>query len=359
MQCIHFVTTEIQCKSDATDGNERCRKHHAAHLKREEKAGPVREGGCSAILTKGTRCTHYAVQDTLCSRHADVKRKHVLMIERRREEDRVIEQRTAAYINGDIAWRLALQLLLIEWRDALVTARVFWQVAEKVTIGQGSTIAEMETFYDQIRFMRILPFEQLEAETIKPMSDLQKLATDTQNVHTKEVSSFTEKLTSLLLAQNVPEDQRTLQRIVGKFSKLCKIDRMNDLLEVLNDINKWYEMSTCIRADDWLYKKLLDAAVCKIEASEFRNALYKRAYEEAKESVGMCCQGHLSRIINIFSGFDSEFTSPVSAKELLQEKISSIAASDASYEDKIKEANIAFVDLNIPKQEWSDWIDAL
>jgi len=359
MQCIHMVTTEIQCKIDRIDGEERCRKHHAAHLKSEERAGPVKHGGCSAILTKGTRCKTFADEDGLCRRHNEVKRKAAAQLERRREEDRLIEQRAAAYINGDIAWRLAIQLLLLEWRDALVTARVFWQVSEKVTLGQGSTIAEMENFYEQIRFMRILPFEQIEAETIKPMSELQKLATDTQNVHTKEVSSFTEKLTSLLLAQNVPEDQRTLQRIVGKFSKLCKIDRMKDLLEVLNDINMWYEKSTCITHGDWLYKKLLDAAVCKIEASEFKNALYKRAYEEAKESVGMCCQGHLSRIINIFSGFDSEFTSPVSAKELLQEKISSIAASDASYEDKIKEANIAFVELNIPKQEWSAWIDAL
>jgi hypothetical protein len=75
------------------------------------------------------------------------------------------------------------------------------------------------------------------------------------------------------------------------------------------------------------------------------------------ESVGLCCQGHISRLINIFCGFDSEFTSPVSTNELLQEKFAKIAQGDS--EDKLREAREVLEELKVPQDQWAPWIDAL
>lgn len=357
-QCIQFITLELQCSLEQIEGQERCEKHHQKHLKREADAGPVREGGCSAILVNGKRCKSFADDGkTICTRHARVADAARLRREAKAEEDIVIAQRVEVLQRDAIPWRLAMQLLLGEWRENQIPTRVFWQVGRMITLAQGATVDDMDEYYNHIRFMQILPYQQPADAPV--VGDLQRLASDRQNVHTKEVSQLTTKLTDLLLQQTVPSDQKTLQMLTIKFSKLCKIERMSELLDVLSDMNLWYEKPTCMREGDTLYKRLLDAVVTKIEGSLHRTSLYKRAYEEAKESVGLCCQGHLSRLINIFSGFDSEFSSPVSNREILQEKMARIAASNSSAEDKIREAQDILVELKIPAEEWTPWIEAI
>ena len=363
-QCSEFITLERQCIRDAVEGT-RCTGHHAKHLKREEDAGPILPGGCSAILTNGKRCKTFAQEGaTVCSLHQRVAENARIRRERLVEENRVIDERSQTFINDGVAWRLCLQLLFTEWRNHELAARVMWQVTRKVLQAQGGTEEEMITFYENIRYMVVLPYQQVEQADAEAQAEaaqglLQRLATDTQNVHTKEVSSQTKKMTDILLAQVVPDGQKTLQLITIKFSKFCRIERMSDLLSVLADINLWYEKPMCITEGDALYRRMLNAVVAKIEASPLKKDLYKRAYEEAAESVGMCCQGHLSRLVNIFSGFDSEFTSPTSTKELLQDKLAQIASKDWILDEKIKNARQALSELAIPREEWDAWIEAL
>jgi hypothetical protein len=345
------------------EGQERCTKHHAKQVKREEAAGPIREGGCSVILTNGKRCQTFSSERGMCTRHANAAERARLAAERKIAEDALIEQRSEHFRLNNIDWRLCIQLMLTEWRNHTVESRVFWNVCQRVTLGQGSTINDLEDYYNEIRFMQILPYEQGDVPVNPPpgapKGDLQRLAEDSQNVHTKEVSEQTEKLTKLLLAQTICSEQRTLQILTMKFSRFCRIDKMSQLLTVLTDMNLWYEKPTCITEGDALYRHLLDATVSKIEASPLKKELYKRAYQETTESVGLCCQGHLSRLINIFSGFDSEFSTPVSNNELLQIKMAHIAGTESPAENKVREAEDALRELNIPKEQWANWIDAL
>jgi hypothetical protein len=360
-QCSEFITLERQCTREAAEGT-RCVGHHAKHLKREEDAGPVLHGGCSAILTNGKRCKTFAQEGaTVCSMHARVAENARIRREQHVEENRIINERSQTFINDGIDWRVCLQILLDEWRERQISSRLFWQISQKVTEAQGSTYQELDDFYNEIRFMTVLPYQQAQpnAHTQPHINDLQRIATDTQNVHTKEVSLQTQKMTDILLAQVVPDGQKTLQLITVKFSKYCKIDRMSELLSVLADMNLWYEKATCIKEGDSLYRHMLNAVVAKIESSDKKRDLYRRAYEEATESVGMCCQGHLSRLVNIFSGFDSEFTTPVSNKQLLQDKMAQIAAANSSLEEKIAGAQETLVELHIPREEWDAWIEAM
>ena len=362
-QCSEFITLERQCIRDAADGNTLCIAHHAKHLKREQDAGPIRAGGCSAILTSGKRCKSFASEgETICSMHARVAENARRRRERVVEENRIIDERSQTFINDAINWRLCLQMLLSEWRDHLLPTRIFWATVRKVTEAQGATEDDMHNFYQHIRTMVVLPYQQAQGDAnadVAPVGDLQRIATDTQNVHTREVSAQTQKMTDILLAQVVPDGQKTLQLVTVKFSKYCKIDRMSNLLTVLADMNLWYEKATCIKEGDALYRRMLNAVVAKIESSDNKRDIYRRAYEEANESVGMCCQGHLSRLVNIFSGFDLEFTSPVSNKQLLQEKMAQIASANSSLEEKVAGAQETLLQLEIPREEWNAWIEAL
>jgi len=356
-QCSEFITLEVQCARESAEGT-LCTVHHAKQLKREQNAGPIRQGGCSAILVNGNRCKSFAADGaTICSMHAKVAENRRINRELLAQQNIIIDERSQRFINDGVTWRLCLQLLLIEWREHLIADRILWVTTRKVLQAQGGTEDEMHQFYAEIRFMVVLPFQQ-PAEA-QPVGHLQRIATDRQNVHTREVASQTQKMTDILLSQVVPDDQKTLQLLTVKFSKYCKIDNMTQLLTVLADMNIWYEKTMCIREGDALYRKMLNAVVAKIESSDLKKHLYRRAYEEATESVGMCCQGHLSRLVNIFSGFDSEFTSPASAKELLQDKMARIAAANLSMEEKIASAQETLNDLEIPLDEWNAWIEAL
>jgi len=93
-------------------------------------------------------------------------------------------------------------------------------------------------------------------------------------------------------------------------------------------------------------------------SDETKIELFKRTFEECFESVGMCCDGHISRICNVLVGFDETFAPPVPFGELLQSKMASIAAADISTDEKIQQAVAFFNEHNVPESERSAWLDA-
>jgi hypothetical protein len=344
------------CKKPAIEGQERCKRHEEAFQKREANAGPIREGGCHAIKTDKKRCDTFAIEGrTLCRKHAAMADREQRMKEAKEQEDIVIAERTKVLIDDNIPWRLAVQMMLTEWRESTVSARVFWQTARQVTLHQGATFQEMDAYYDDIRFMNPLPYQRSDTPVAR---DLARIATDSQNVHTTEVASQTQKMTELLLKERIPAEQNTLKILLLKFTKYCKIKKMKTLLITMSDINDWYEKATCIELNDYLYKKLLDAAVAKIDASEHSIALYKRIYEEAVESLGMCCQGHISRLLNVFVGFDDAFKSPVTTREALQDEMATLSTMDMTPDEMVLVAKVILARLAIPTEEWSQWTDA-
>ena len=76
------------------------------------------------------------------------------------------------------------------------------------------------------------------------------------------------------------------------------------------------------------------------------------------ESLGKCCEGHISRLCNVLVGFDDSFKPVVSAGELLQQKLAAIAERDIQVEYKVGEAWILFEELGIPIEERNAWIEA-
>jgi hypothetical protein len=136
---------------------------------------------------------------------------------------------------------------------------------------------------------------------------------------------------------------------------------------VWHDVVHWWNTVRCRVAahapPDELYRRILRGLVAhidRVEPAETRLELYRRLFQEAEESVGMCCEGHLSRLINVLVGFDDAFAPPVSQGELIQNRIAAIAAhDDASVEERIRLANAFFDEIAYPAAERAAWLDVL
>jgi hypothetical protein len=189
------------------------------------------------------------------------------------------------------------------------------------------------------------------APTAHAVTDLQRLALDTQNVHTKDVNVQTSAGIEYLLKTEVPEDQQTL-------AEIDQVWNYPDKKRTLRDMKRWYETETCVKEQDALYKHMLDGLWTRIKAHKERDELTTRLWEEARESVNMCCQGHLSRLANVLVGFTDEVKAEVPVGEIIQQKIAAIAAKEIGVEYKVCEAWAVFEELKVPMEERDAWIEA-
>ena len=189
--------------------------------------------------------------------------------------------------------------------------------------------------------------QRVAAEANKP--ELQRLAEDTQNVHRKVVTDNTNTQTDKLLEVTVPTEQDTLNEIRKLFGKSRK---------VMEDVEHWYALTMCRKEADCLYKRTLDGLWAMIKTSAHKDELCKRLKEELTESVGMCCEGHLSRLCNVLVGFDDAFTTMVSKGEMLQKKMAEIAGLEVTVRTKKMRARAVLKELAIPVSQHADWLDA-
>jgi hypothetical protein len=190
--------------------------------------------------------------------------------------------------------------------------------------------------------------------TAKATTDLQRLALDKQNIHTKEVSQLTSDGMKFLLEVPVPIDQETVAELETAWADKNSAQRK----KVMRDVKMWYDMKSCVKPDDWLYRSLLDGVWAYVKEHKERKELTQRLWEEAFESVEKCCQGHLSRLTNVLVGFTEEVKAEVPVGEILQQRIAAIAAKEIGVEYKVCEAWAVFEELKVPMEERDAWIEA-
>jgi hypothetical protein len=190
--------------------------------------------------------------------------------------------------------------------------------------------------------------------------ELARLARDNQNVHTGVVTEQTNTATKKLLAVKVPETQQTERTLTMVWLGGLNVS-YGSYLRVANDINKWFNTKDCRARDDNMYRRLMRGLVALISSEkddERKTEMYRRCWEECQESVGMCCEGHISRLCNVLVGFDDAFQPPVSFGELLQSKMSAIAGLDVTEEEKRRQATAFFDEHGTPAEERVAWLEA-
>lgn len=196
-----------------------------------------------------------------------------------------------------------------------------------------------------------------------PRTELETFARDTQNIHTRFVTQQTTAALEILLNANVPSDQNTLAELETCFKSLIidshvrtSIDKIKD---ISRDIKRWYKVRTCRTEGDFLYKRTLDGLWSKMKTSALHKELELRLWQEMEDSLGMCCDGHISRLTNVLCGFDDAFAPQLSVAEQLQNRMAVIAGMEGGIILKVAEAIAAFKELKVPQEEWEAWVDAL
>jgi hypothetical protein len=207
---------------------------------------------------------------------------------------------------------------------------------------------------------RLHTFGQI--DLAQPMGDLARLANDVQNVHTAVVSEQMNRGLDKLLAQAVPSRQNSLTLLGAKSpSHVARALKCGEVeaKKVIRDVRSWYVKTLCRDTNDFLYRRCLDGLVVLISASPHYQELAVRFWEEARDATGMCCEGHLSRLTNVLVGFDPDVSPPVPVGEILQQKMSAIAATEDAVETKVGKAWTLFLELGIPMNERLEWLEAL
>ena len=196
-----------------------------------------------------------------------------------------------------------------------------------------------------------------------PPDTLHAWAANTQNVHTAVISRQTNEGTAKLLDLPVDKNRDTIATIERMVDVVGKYRRESErtMSMIKQDVKLWYQQPTCRKVNDWFYKRVLDGAVTMVYSQEIhlKTQLMIRMFEEMKDSLGMCCEGHITRLVNIFCGFDESFKQEKSLGEQLQEFFAALAAKNCDVLEKTEAAVTELTKLKVPFEEWAPWVDAL
>lgn len=368
-RCSSYTTHHRQCINNATvgldgvpDHTPLCRIHARSHRQTVQRFGGLNilAHGCLFAHGRGW-CNQDRVEGSAyCQGHINYHTQRATL--REQNEARRVEQRL--HRNGILeellarnpqpAWQMAM-LEVFNRQDLPETTR--YQIAFSFFIRVED---EMNIPVFRIAWGALTEAHAAAAPPPPARNTLAALAADTQNVHTRAVTTQTQELETLLLAVPIPESQQTETAMAQAWLGFNRPVAWRHILKTLNDVHRWFGTPTCRRENDNLYRRILRGVVAKIDRtdSELRPELYRRLWEECYESVGMCCEGHISRLCNVFVGFDEAFRPPVSLGELLQSKMSAIAGLDVSEEEKRRQATEFFNEHGVPAEERTAWLEA-
>jgi len=202
--------------------------------------------------------------------------------------------------------------------------------------------------------------EQKYPHAVKQQTALQRLVKDDQNVHTREVSKQTDKSMLVLDSMVVPAKQRTTDEIIDVWLNTLHLP-WEQIKPVYEDMQRFGNKATIYSADDYLYRKTLRSLWALIKTYKDKatqTELARRLWEETKDSLEMCAQGHITRLANVMVGFHDDFLTPQDPKEKFQDQMAEIARSEKSTGAKVAEATILMDALDMPQDERTSWLEA-
>lgn len=302
---------------------------------------PVRrEHQCEHIVGGNHWCARDAVDgDRLCQIHVG-----------RRAREAADEARMAEAIQQARAARIEEARAQVNAAHAARAAAAAAGHAEHVELWERLDAQEARR-QQLAAAVRVVPM----AEVPNPLA---RFAADRQNVHTAAVTRQTNAGEAKLLAAKT-DGKGVGLRILRVFA--TRGGYLHDVLRVMNDIDTWYSHRTCREPGDRLYGRMLEGlwALIEQQPEEQRKELRQRLWEEASESVGMCCEGHISRLVNVMSGFDDAFKPRQSEGEILQAKMAELAGMDIPDADKLAQARAFMGTLAMDAAAQAPWLEAL
>lgn len=328
MQCTSITKAGTQCKNSALPNLNKCGIHHAVDDERR----------CSVILKRGTRCSKIRIEGNAhgeCPLHATLR-------------ERALQQAADEFARLTIR-----EMLLVRIQDMPHN-----RIDVIFAIERGVRLRRTTAWeYDHIvEHLIRLYFEPQHVEP--PVAELGMIARDIQSVHTTVVSTQTNKGMDILFKIPVPEGQNTMTEIRTKWTSIFTGKPVQEI--IYTDMQTWYNKAWCRDDGDYLYKRLLDHAWATIKSRphEEQNTLCRRLQQECAEATGMCCDGHINRIVNAFVGFIDDIAPPVPVGEILQQKMAKISELE-DIEDRVIQATALFDELGLNIEQAGPWLDAI
>lgn len=331
-----------------------------------------REGKCHKFLTPNLWCPHDCEPDSLlCPIHRLLQEGAQIRAQQRRERE--VRMRTVRnfYRNHQpvLTWQEVVDHILEHHNDLAFRDKRAIAVRYFVTNPEGG-ILDFDNYWRWALNGRHGPPPRIDFQPIPQLvlpaivgRELANIAADRQNVHTRAVSEQTNKGLEKLLEEYEKYKQRPLRSPDWFASKWLPRSYGNwqKVSTIVNDMYRWYTLPTCRTQNDWLYKRALDGLYMMIRNGKderLQSELYKRTFEECWESVGMCCDGHISRLCNVLVGFDEAFAPAIPFGEILQNKMAAIASQEIPTDEKIHQATTFFNEHAVPESERKAWLEA-
>ena len=365
-RCCIFKSDGHRCENRAPQGHTRCGTHERFHAARVARYGALTEGFCQ-VIEGGHWCPNQATLDqSVCNHHLHRFHQKVQREERARRWRQERDGHMALYEaqQPPLTWQQVMDMVSVRTD---IERNMQYEIMFFYFHRHVNPLVRTLDFHHRLAWIRAgrngpepLPEEPIHV-ILNNQRTLQQIAADRQNVHTTAVTQQTNAAMDKLLQAATQFDSQipAFELLAGKW--LYMNLGWKDVRAITDDMQKWYNKPSCRSHDDELYKKALTGVVQLIRtrtSQELRHELYLRAFEECDEAVDMCCEGHISRLCNIFVGFDEAFQPPVSVSEQLQNKLGAIALLEISTEEKIQQATQLLNELNVPADQRAVWLEA-
>lgn len=230
-------------------------------------------------------------------------------------------------------------------------------INRKMTVKQVDELIYKQPIENvRIRMWSLVDIWLITYET--PVPQLNDISNSDQNVHDIFILKKTNNGIIFLENYEVPENQKSLVEI-GKI--WIKLFNKNDVIKVLNDMKEWIAMKNVMHKTKNIYKNVLRGLWAKINTYSglIHDELINRLWEECNDSVGLCADGHVSRLVNVLSGYDDNFTNVMSPMEYFQHNMSLISNSNAPMNFKKENAIKLMDEINMIQEDRNIWLNAL
>lgn len=252
-----------------------------------------------------------------------------------------------------------LHMDIVEFIVAFCQARYEGMLAQGVKTIQDIDDMIFDLPFDEAR-MRMWSMIDIWTMTYKgPVPELKDIASNEQSVHTTVVLKATNDGIGILSDISVPDNQKTIPEICQAWTKASCAHKVK-IEFVMKDMRDWGTRATVMHKSKNVYKDVLRGLWAKIKGytGELYDELIKRLWQECWESLGLCADGHVGRLVNVLVGFDDEFKNDISPMVYFQNNIALIADASTPLEFKVQQAKKLMDEIGMPEAQRADWLSA-
>ena len=209
--------------------------------------------------------------------------------------------------------------------------------------------------FDRMNFVNRWNNRQVRPE---PAGELQRFASDAQNVHTSVIVDQTKETIKKIREIPVPEDYRwdveNCSKTPFEIGLECKLSQ-----RAAWQMMSQYAQDTAIYdIEPGIYGKVLDSVWQYVKASPDKADMCRILKQEMEDNIGMCAQGNLSRLCNILAGYMDGIKQKESTAEILGRLFSKLMELDNEQERLTKAAKILEENM-VPRNSWEQWLEPL